>query len=156
MRDARGIRNDQRHSGPRFGLGESLHSLNVVGPDCNLSDIDVAIAARLGAEIFLGSGLASRSKLRYSCSRRGFRSLATGVGIHLGIKHEDVDIAPGPEHVIETSGTDVVCPTIAANNPHVLTNERSTERTQPPGKQRDSGIVALNEGIEFHVEFTDK
>ena len=47
-------------------------------------------------------------------------SLAAGVGVDLGVEYEHVDILAGCEHVIESAISDVVCPTVATEDPEGL------------------------------------
>jgi hypothetical protein len=43
--------------------------------------------------------------------------LAAGIGIDFGVEHKHVDVAVAREHVIEAAVTDVVGPTVAAQQP---------------------------------------
>jgi hypothetical protein len=43
--------------------------------------------------------------------------LTAGVGIDLGIEHQDVDVAVLGEDMVEPTGADVVGPAVAADDP---------------------------------------
>jgi hypothetical protein len=48
---------------------------------------------------------------------RGLGGLAAGVGIHLGIEHQDVDVVGQGQDVVEAAVADVVGPAVAADDP---------------------------------------
>ena len=49
--------------------------------------------------------------------------VAYGVRVNLGIEHQDIDVSPGGEDVIDAAVADVVGPAIAADRPHTLANQ---------------------------------
>jgi len=57
---------------------------------------------------FLAPGLPPAANLATAGARRGFGGLASGVGIDLGVEHQDVDVAAAGEDVIEAAVADVV------------------------------------------------
>ncbi len=67
--------------------------------------------------------LAAHGEFGNCPARRGFAGLSAGVGIHFGVQHEDVDVAPGGKHVIQSAVADVVGPTVAAHDPYGLLDE---------------------------------
>src|SRR5699024_5357377 len=46
-----------------------------------------------------------------------FGRLTARIGVNLRIDHENIDILPGCDYMVETSETDIVSPTVAADNP---------------------------------------
>src|SRR5699024_7361121 len=50
----------------------------------------------------------------------GLGGLTAGVGVHLGVEDEDVDILAGGQDVVQTAVADVVGPAVAAEDPHGL------------------------------------
>ncbi len=46
-----------------------------------------------------------------------FAGLSAGVGIHLGIEHQDVDVAAAGQHVVQTAVADIIGPAVAADDP---------------------------------------
>ena len=132
--DARRVGDDQRRSRPRLGLGERLDRLDVVRTDRDLRDVDVAVASRFDAEVLLRGVLAAGRELRHRGAGRGLRGLPARVRVHLGVEHEDVHVATRPQHVVETSGADVVGPTVAPDDPHVLAHERARQRVRAHGR----------------------
>ncbi len=122
----------ERRAGVRLGLGERLHRLRVVGADRDLRDVDVAVGHGDQPEVLLRGRLAGRGELRDGAARRRLRRLAAGVRVDLGVEHEDVDVAPGREHVVEAAEADVVGPAVAADDPDALADEGVGERLEAP------------------------
>ena len=72
---------------------------------------------------FLPDRLAGRRELGRRAERRRLRLLAAGVGVDLGVEHQDVDVAAAGEHVVEPAVADVVGPAVAADQPHALLHQ---------------------------------
>ena len=66
------------------------------------------------------------------CGR--LRRLATGVGVDLGVEHEDVDVAARGQDVVEPAEADVVGPAVAADDPHALADQGAGQREQMAGR----------------------
>jgi hypothetical protein len=75
----------------------------------------MAISARL-----LLLGLAGSSELGDLAEVRGLGGLAAGVGVDLGVEHEDVDVVVLREDVVKAAEADVVGPAVAAEDPEGL------------------------------------
>ena len=105
--------------GPSIGLGfqEGFQGLLVAVAHGHPGHIDVAIGHGHQAQVFLGETLALGGKAGHSAARGGLGGLSAGVGIDFGIQHQQVDVAPGGEDVIETAVTDIVGPAVAADDP---------------------------------------
>ena len=88
-----------------------------VGAHGHPCHVDVAVGDRLQGQVLLGRLLAGGGELRDGRQRRGLRRLATGVGVHLGVEHQHVHVAAARQHVVETTGADVVGPAVAADQP---------------------------------------
>ena len=80
------------------------------------------------ARSFLATRLAAGGELGDRAARRGFGHLAAGVGIDLGVEHQDVDVAAGGQHVIQAAVADVVGPAVAADDPDALFDQRVGQR----------------------------
>ncbi len=76
------------------------------------------------AEIFSRFTFAVLAKLGHRAERRRFRSLTAGVGVALGIKHQDIDVLGQAHHMIQTAEADIVGPAVAANQPDRLLDQR--------------------------------
>ena len=73
-----------------------------------------------------------------------FDDLAAGVGVDLGVEHEHVDVLARAEHVVESAEADVEGPSVAAQDPHALANERVSDGQQVARIGRiDTGELAL-------------
>ena len=79
---------------------------------------------------FLPVPLPRGGELGDRAARRRLRRLAAGVGVHLGVEHEDVDVAARRQHVVEAAEADVVGPAVAADDPDALAHEVVGEREQ--------------------------
>ena len=106
-----------------LGLLERLDQLVVVGAHRHLGDIDVVVAHKDCAQIFLAGLLAARRELRDGARGRGLRALAAGVGVNLGVDHQDIHVSTARNHVVEPTEADVVCPTVAAEHPKRLLSQ---------------------------------
>ena len=129
--DAVAVGDDQRRAGIGLGFEKRLRRLRHLGAERDPRDVDVAVHVRQQAEILLSDRLAGGGELRGRAERRRFRRLAAGVRVHLGVQHQDVDVAPVRQHVIEAAVADVVRPSVAADEPHALLHEVVGERFEP-------------------------
>jgi hypothetical protein len=75
------------------------------------------------ARSFFFTRLAGSRELSNSADRGSLGSLSAGVGVNLGIEDQDVDILAGSQSVVQTAEADVVCPAVAAEDPHGLLSE---------------------------------
>ncbi len=73
---------------------------------------DVLVAHGDKAEVLLASALTSGSEEGDCATVGGLGSLSTRVGVHFGIEDADVHVFAGCHDVVETTVTDVVCPTV--------------------------------------------
>ena len=78
-------------------------------------------------------GLPPAANLATAPRGRRLRHLAAGVGIDLGVEHQDVDVAARCEHVIEPAVADVVGPAVAADDPDALLDQVVGHAQQVPG-----------------------
>ena len=117
MVDTRSVSNHKRRSGISLCLADSLQRLRLVSTHSDLCDIDISVSSSDHTKVFLAHALTHSSELRDSADRRCFGCLTTGVGIYLGIEHEDIHIFAGSNHMVETAVTDVVGSTVATYNP---------------------------------------
>ena len=117
----------------RLRLDERLRRLRHLGAERDPRDVDVPVHVREQAEILLADRLARGRELGGRAERRRLRRLASGVRVHLGVHHEDVDVAPVGEHVIEAAVSDVVRPAVAADQPDALLHQVVGERLQAAG-----------------------
>ena len=85
-----------------------------------MSDVNVAVTHSHHAEVFLLRSLAARGEFRDRAGRSRFTCLSAGVGVNFGIYDEYVDVFALSENVIESAVTDVVSPTVAAEDPDGL------------------------------------
>ena len=116
-----------------FRLDERLDRLVVLGAEGDPGDVHVAVGHRHQAEVLLGGLLARHRELGRRAQRRGLGLLAPGVGIDLGVEHENVHIGAGREHVVEPSEADVVCPAVPAHDPHALVDQVVGQGRELPG-----------------------
>ena len=131
---------------PGIGLGleERLGCLGVVGAHGDLGNVDVAVGTGHRTEVLFRRLFAGRGELGHRPALGGLRCLATGVGVDLGVEHEDVDVPARGQDVVEPAEADVVGPAVATEDPNALSYEGAREREQVasrPGGVR-VGVVA--------------
>ena len=87
--------------------------------------------------------LAAGRELRDRAERRRLRRLTAGVRVDLGVEHEDVDVAPAREHVIEPARADVVGPAVAADDPHAPPHEVIGDRARGAARWRRRAAASV-------------
>ena len=130
VRDAVAVGKNQRWPGIRLGLAKRLQRVLRIGTHRHLGDIDVAIGDRLQREVLARRPLARGGELRHGAERRRLRSLAAGVGIDLGVEHQNIDVARAGEHVIEAAVADIVSPSVTADDPDAAPDQMIDDRQQ--------------------------
>ena len=120
MLDARAVADDDGRAVVCLCLADGLKGLRRVCTHCNLCNIHIAVAHCHQAEILLLGLLAACEEFRNSAGRSRLGGLAAGVGVNLGIQHEDVDVLAGSEDVIQAAVADIVGPAVAAERPDAL------------------------------------
>ena len=128
VRDAMAVGDDQRWTVVGFRFLEGLDRVHVLRADGDTRHVHRSVAYGFHRKVLLAGGLAASGKLRYCATRRGLRHLAAGVGVGLGIEHQDLDVLARSKHLVYTAEADVVRPSIAANDPHALAHERIDNR----------------------------
>ena len=93
-------------------LADRFEGLCLVSTHSDLSYIDITIGGSNHTQVFLADTLTHSCELSDSAERRSLGCLTTGVGVHLGIEHEDVDIFAGSDNVVESAVTDIIGSTV--------------------------------------------
>ena len=75
-------------------------------------------------KIFARLALAVLAKFSHRTQRGSLRCLAAGVGITLGIEHQNIDVFGQAQHVVETAEADIVGPAVAADQPDRFLDQR--------------------------------
>ena len=115
--DAGGVGDDEGGAVVALGLPQGFEGLGGVGADGHLGHVDVAVGhGDLGQILFVG-GFAPGGELGHRTGGGGFGGLAAGVGIHLGVKDQDVEVLPGGQDMVQAAVADVVGPTVPAEDP---------------------------------------
>ena len=112
MVDAGAVADDQRRTIVSFRFLENLQGLSVVCAEGDTTHVHVLVAHGDKAEVLLASALTSGSEEGDCATVRGLGCLSTGVGVHFGIEDANVHVFARGHHVVETTVTDVVCPTV--------------------------------------------
>ena len=101
-----------------FRLGKGLNALIVVSAHSHLGNVYIAIAhSDAGQILFLGS-LTGSSELSDGTNRSSLGGLSAGVGVNLGVEHQNVHVLTGSDDVIQTAEADIISPAVAAEDPH--------------------------------------
>src|ERR1700693_2953393 len=103
MSNALAVRNDQRWTVVSLGFEEGLDGMRVAPAHGHTGDIDIAVADGLHSAGFLHRAFAAHRELGHGAAGSRLGHLATSVGVHLSVKHEQVHVGPGCEDVIESS-----------------------------------------------------
>ena len=125
MCNAGAVGDHQRNTGPCFGFEQRLDGLDIAGAEGDLRDVDIAEGHCLQPEVLLGGAFAPGRELGDRAAWRGLRRLAARVRVHLGVQHENVHVAAAAEHVIKSAGADVVGPSVTADDPDRLADQRA-------------------------------
>ncbi len=117
---AGGVSDDEGRALVSLGLGDSLEGLDLVCAHCDLCNVDVTVGhsdlgERLGLDFLTGS-----RELSDLTDVGSLGGLSAGVGVNLGVEDEDVDVLTGGENMVDAAEADVVCPTVAAEDPDGL------------------------------------
>ena len=125
--DAGGVADDERRAVIGLGLLDDIEVLGLAGAHSDLRHIDVAVALGNHTEVFLADLLTRGGELGDSAGRGGLGALSAGVGVHLGVDNDDVDILAAGQDVVQTAESDVIAPAVAAEDPLALLDEAVTE-----------------------------
>ena len=112
---ARAVGNNQRRARIRFRFLNRFYRLVQLRAKGNLRDVNVAVHHHADAEVFARLALTVFAKLGDRPQRGGFSCLAAGVGIALGIEHQNIDVFGQAQHVVKTAEADIVGPAIATD-----------------------------------------
>ena len=123
MVDAGAVGDDEGGAVIGFRFVHGLEQLHGVGAHGDLGDVDVAVAHGHNAQILFLRALAGGGELGDRAGGRSLGGLAAGIGVHLGIKHQDVDVLVLGQHVIQAAEADIIGPAVAAEDPDGLLDE---------------------------------
>ena len=118
MVDTRCVCDDEGRTVIGFGLAESSQSLFRVSAHCNLCYVYIAVCHSDLSKVFLLYCLTGSSEFSYGTDRSCLGGLSACVGVNLCIEYEDVYVLSGSKNVVNTAVTDIVCPTVTAEDPH--------------------------------------
>ena len=125
--DAGRVADDERRAVVGLGLLDDVEVLGLAGAHSDLCHIDVAVALGNHTKVFLANLLAAGGELGDSAGRGGLGALSAGVGVHLGVHDDDVHVLAAGQHVVEAAESDIIAPTVAAEDPLALLDEAVTE-----------------------------
>ena len=103
-----------------YGFSDGLHQLCRISSHGNGGHVHVRIGHHQSTQILLSGLFASVSELRGGAHGSGLGGLPTGVGIHLRVHHEYIDVLTGSDDVIQASVANIIGPAIAAKEPYHL------------------------------------
>ena len=125
--DAGCVADDERRAVVGLGLLDDIEVLGLAGAHSHLGDIDVAVALGNHTKVFLADLLTRGGELGDGTRGSGLRALSAGVGVHLDVDDDDVDVLAAGQHVVETTESDVIAPAVAAEDPLALLDEAVAE-----------------------------
>ncbi len=114
------VANDQGRAVIGFRFLDGLQGLRGVGAHGDLGHVDITVGhGNLREGLRLGL-LAGSRELCDLADVGSLGSLSAGVGVDLGVEHEDVDVFAGGEDMVDAAEADVVSPAVAAEDPDGL------------------------------------
>ena len=120
MVDAGRIADDDGRTLMSLGLLDGRDELVGIGTHGALCHIHIVVGHHQHTKVFLLGLLAAGLELGHGAHGSGLGGLSAGVGIHLGVHQQDVDVLAHGEHMVQTAVADVVGPAVAAVHPHGL------------------------------------
>ena len=117
MIDTRSISDDQRRSGISLCFLDRLHILSLVGTHGHLCHIYITIRHRHHTQVFFTHPFTAGSKFSNSTCRSRFRRLTSGIGINLGIYHQNIYIFTAGQDMVDTTVTDIISPSVTTKDP---------------------------------------
>jgi hypothetical protein len=104
-----------------------------LAPDGHVGHIDVAVGHGQHAQVLLGGLLAAGGELGHRPPRGCLGRLAAGVGVDLGVEHQQIDVLAGGEHGVHPTRADVIGPAVAAHDPQAAADQLVGQALQLPG-----------------------
>ena len=101
-------------------LPQGLEGLGLVRAHGHLGHVHIAVVHQDGSQILLGNLLAARGELRHRRGGRGLGGLAAGVGIDLGVQHQQIHVPVLGTDMVDAAEADIIGPAVAADGPHGL------------------------------------
>ena len=104
-------------------LSDCFDGLVHVSTHSDLCNIDITVGHSDFSKALLSDCFTSCSELCNLTDLRSLGSLTAGVGVNFGIEYHDVDIFTGSQNVVYAAEADIVCPTVAAEDPNRFLGE---------------------------------
>ena len=129
--DAVAVGHDHRGAGEAVGLLHGVHGLHVLGRHGHPGHVGVAVGHGQHGQVLLLDRLAGHGELGRRAHGRGLGGLAAGVGVDLGVEHQDVHVPAHGDDVVEAAVADVVGPAVAADDPDALLHQVVGDLLEP-------------------------
>ena len=117
------ITDNQGWSVISFCLSNCFYSLSRISTKCNLCYIYIAITHSDFSKALLANLFTGSSKLTNFTDIGSFRCLTTSIGVHLRIEYHYVYVLAGCKYMIQTTKSDIICPTVTTEDPYGLLSE---------------------------------
>src|SRR5579862_8342732 len=96
----------------------------VVASHGDAGDVNRSVADGLHRQVFFAGVFAAGGEFRHRSARCCLGHLATSIGIDFCVEHQDVDVHTRSQNVIESTGADVIGPSVATHQPHAFAHQR--------------------------------
>ena len=123
MVDTWSVSNNQGWSRISLSLRDRLHCLVEVSSHCDLSNIYIAIAHCNTCQIFLLGFLSACRELCHCTCLCSLGGLSTCVRVNFSIEYHNIDILSACKDMIQSTESDVISPSVSAENPLWLFSE---------------------------------
>ena len=117
LHQTRAVAEDDRRTVVCLRLVERLDRLRHIRVQSHRRHVHVAVRHRHQTHLLLVRQLTASSELLHCRHRGSLRLLASRVRVHFRIQNHDVHILARRQHVVHTSVTDIVRPTVSSNDP---------------------------------------
>ena len=81
------------------------------------------IVLRIANPYIILRQISNLPQLRTSAATGGLGALSAGVGVHLSVDDDDVDVLVAGQDVVEAAESDIITPTVTAEDPLALLDE---------------------------------
>ena len=120
------ITDNQGWSVISFCLSNCFYSLSRISTKCNLCYIYIAITHSDFSKALLANLFTGSSKLTNFTDIGSFRCLTTSIGVHLRIEYHYVYVLAGCKYMIQTTKSDIICPTVTTEEDRKSTRLNSS------------------------------
>mmetsp|Transcript_81195 Transcript_81195/g.238581 ORF Transcript_81195/g.238581 Transcript_81195/m.238581 type:complete len:233 (-) Transcript_81195:235-933(-) len=130
LADARCVGQNQAWPRVCLCLQECSNCLLRVDVNADGCHVHILVSHCHAAQVLLGCLLSRLCKFRHCSGRSGLRCLTTGVAVHLGVQHQDLDVLLAGDNMVEAAIPDIISPSVASDDPVAAAAKNVAELVQ--------------------------